>query len=106
MTIMCWNCRGLGDPRTVQELVRLVQANRPKLLFLCETRQNKSVVENLRWRLGLKHVVSFHEPGKGGGLALFWDESVEVELFKIGSRAIDVIVHDLPKGIKWRSTFV
>jgi hypothetical protein len=69
-------------------------------------RQNKSVVENLRWRLGLKYVVTFHEPGKGGGLALFWDESVQVDIFKIGSRAIDVIIHDLPKEIKWRCTFV
>ena len=81
MTILCWNCRGLGDPRTVQELTRLMHAHQPKLLFLSETRQNKFVVEGLRWRLGLKHVVSFHEPGKGGGLALFWHEDVKVELF-------------------------
>ena len=101
-----WNCRGAGDSRTVQEMERLVHTYRPKLVFLSETRQNKVVVENLRWRLGLKHVVTFHEPGKGGGLALFWDESVEVELNKIGNRIIDVIVHDLPKGIKWRCTFV
>ena len=106
MTILCWNCQGLGDPRTVQELTRLVHAHQPKLLFLSETRQNKFVVEGLRWRLGLKHVVSFHEPGKGGGLALFWHEDVKVELFKIGSRVIDVIVHEWPKNNKWRCTFV
>jgi hypothetical protein len=50
--------------------------------------------------------VSFSEEGKGGGVALFWDESVEVELFKINSRVIDVMVTDQEQGIKWRCTCV
>lgn len=83
-----------------------MRAHSPKLLFLSETRQNKNKVENLRWRLGLKNVVSFSEEGKEGGVALFWDESVEVELFKINSRVIDVMVSDQEKGIKWRCTCV
>lgn len=83
-----------------------MRSHHPKLLFLSETRQNKSKIENLRWRLGLKHVVSFLEEGKGGGVALFWDESVEVELFKINSRVIDVMVTDQEQGIKWRCTCV
>jgi exonuclease III len=83
-----------------------VHTHRPKLVFLCETRQNNVIVEKLRWRLGLKHFVSHHDAGKGGGLALFWDESVEVELNKIGNRITDVIIHDMPKEIKWRCMFV
>jgi hypothetical protein len=82
MSIMGWNCRGLGQAATIQELERLVHTHKPKLLFLSETRQKKEYVEGLRWRLGLKHVVTFSEEGKGGGLALFWDESICVELFK------------------------
>jgi hypothetical protein len=42
----------------------------------------------------------------GGGLALFWHESLDVELFKISARIIDVIIHDMKKGVKWRCTFV
>jgi exonuclease III len=83
-----------------------MQIHRPKILFLSETRKNKVFVEGLRWRLGLKHVVTFTEKGKGGGLALFWHESVDVQLFKLDRRLIDVTVHDLPVGIKWRCTFV
>ncbi|PNT66353.1 hypothetical protein BRADI_3g10487v3 [Brachypodium distachyon] len=78
MSLLCWNCRGIGQPRTVEELVRLVHAQRLKVVFLSKTRHKKEVVEGLRWRLGLKHVLTFSEQGKGGGLALFWDESVEV----------------------------
>jgi hypothetical protein len=75
-------------------------------VFLSETRQNKVFVEGLRWRLGLKHVVTFSGKGKGGGLALFWDESVQVELFKLGRNHIDVTICNLPEGNKWRCTFV
>jgi hypothetical protein len=84
----------------------LVHTHHPQLVFLSETRQRKDIVEGLRWRLGLKHVVSFHEEGKGGGLALFWHESLDVELFKINERIIDVIIFDIKKGIKTRCTFV
>jgi exonuclease III len=106
MKIFTWNCLGLGQPRTVQELERLLRAHRPQLLFLFETRHNKATLDSLHWRLGLKHCVSFIDEGKGGGVALFWDKSIEVELFKINSRVIDVMIHDQQKNMKWRSTFV
>jgi hypothetical protein len=51
-------------------------------------------------------VVTFGEKGKGGGLAVFWDESVDVRLFKVDRRIIDVMIHDVSAGIKWRCTFV
>jgi hypothetical protein len=94
MTIMGWNCRSVGQLRTVQDLERLVRAHRQKMLFPCENRQNKRSVENLKWRLGLKNVVSFSEEGKGGVLALFWDDSLDVNLFKLNNRVIDVMVRD------------
>jgi hypothetical protein len=106
MTILIWNSRGLGRPATVQELERLVHTHKPKNLFISETRQNKEYVEGLRWRLGLKHVITFKDEGKGGGLALFWHESVHVDLFKMGARLFDVTIHNLSAGNKWRCTFV
>ncbi|PNT74869.1 hypothetical protein BRADI_1g23405v3 [Brachypodium distachyon] len=75
MNLLCWNCRGLGQPRTVRELERLVTVHKPKLLFVSETCNRQKYVESLRWRLGLKHVITVTEDGKGGGLALFWDEN-------------------------------
>ena len=63
-------------------------------------------VEGFRWRLGLKNVVTFKGEGKGGGLALFQDESVDVDLFKIGEHFIDVKITNRPFGNKWRCTFV
>lgn len=78
MTILSWNCRGLGQPQTVQELVCLVHTYKPKLVFVSETRQKNKYVSNLRWRLGLKHCITQDGVGKGAGLALYYDESVEI----------------------------
>jgi hypothetical protein len=54
MTTLSWNGRGLGQAATVQELVCLVQTYKPSLVFICETRQSKVRVENLKFRLGMK----------------------------------------------------
>lgn len=36
MSILSWNCRGLGNPRSVRDLHLLVKEKRPNLLFLME----------------------------------------------------------------------
>ena len=33
MKILAWNCRGLGNRRAVQELVEMVQAQDPMIVF-------------------------------------------------------------------------
>jgi hypothetical protein len=71
MNALCWNCRGTGLPRTVQDLSALVRAKSPGLVFLCETRNEGSRVANLRWRLGLKNCITVSSDGRSGGLALF-----------------------------------
>ena len=37
MSLLCWNCRGLGNPQTIQELGDLVQVQDPAVVFLAET---------------------------------------------------------------------
>ena len=52
-----------------------------KLVFLCETRQVSAKIEKMKSGLGMK---SFHGVGSddiSGGLALFWDESLQVDVF-------------------------
>jgi hypothetical protein len=106
MTLLSWNCRGLGQPRTVQELVCLVHTYKPKLVFLSETRQNNKYVKNLKWRLGLCHCITQPGIGKGAGIALFYDESIEIKKIAVGARSIDVLIRLNPLGLQWRATFV
>ena len=37
MSCLVWNCRRLGNPRIGRELVELVQAKDPSVVFLAET---------------------------------------------------------------------
>ena len=45
MNIMSWNCRGLGNPWTVQALKRVIKKEDPSLVFLMET---KLIVEEMK----------------------------------------------------------
>ena len=93
MTTLGWNGRGLGRPATVHELVCLVQTYRPSLVFICETRQSKERVENLRFRIGMKECFHVKGASTGGGIALYWQEDVRVELLSYSKNHIDVHVH-------------
>ena len=37
MNLLVWNCRGLGNPRTVRELGDYIRAKDPAVVFLAET---------------------------------------------------------------------
>ena len=42
MSCLSWNYRGLGNPQTKDELVALIRNKDPKLVFLMETKVEKS----------------------------------------------------------------
>ena len=41
MSLLLWNCRGLRNPHTENELVRLIQAKDPFVVFIAETWTDK-----------------------------------------------------------------
>src|SRR3954468_10990303 len=106
MNTLLWNCRGVGNPRTVREVVALSKANNPKLVFLCETRQASEKVEKLKWRLNLKGFHGVDSDGRSGGLTLFWEESLTITVLDSCARYIDVLVDDDSMSLSWRCTFV
>jgi hypothetical protein len=34
MSLLSWNCRGLGNPQTVRDLRQMVKEKRPKVVFI------------------------------------------------------------------------
>lgn len=48
MNCVTWNCRGLGQPRTVRALSDLVRDRRPDILFLSETISVGRKIEDIR----------------------------------------------------------
>jgi hypothetical protein len=106
MIVLAWNCRGLGMPRTVQELVQLVRTYRPRIVFISETRQKENKIKGLSSRLGLQNCITQKGKGKGAGIALYWDDQIEIKFLSEGSRYFDVLVKDTLNGCTWRGTFV
>ncbi|KAK6146582.1 hypothetical protein DH2020_020451 [Rehmannia glutinosa] len=89
MNILSWNCRGLGNPRTIRELRELIRIKSPHLVFLCETKSNHSSIDKLKNSLNL-HGISVESNGRSGGLALLWRKNIQVSLRVFSSHFIDV----------------
>ena len=70
MSILSWNCRGLGNPHTVRDLCRLVKVKKPSLVFLMETKLRSVRMESIKAILGFDCVFTVDCVGRSGGLAL------------------------------------
>lgn len=90
MNLLSWNCRGLGQPRTVRALNDLVKSHRPDFLFLSETISYSNKVEELRIKLGFVQCFSVDRVGRSGGLAIFWRNNVNCEVTSYSRNHIDV----------------
>lgn len=74
MNVLSWNCRGLGNPRRVRDLCRLVKEKKPKMVFLMETKLRAQRLEVMKYKVGFNCAFVVDCVGKGGGLALLWNE--------------------------------
>lgn len=102
MNLICWNVRGLGNPRAFRELRRLVADKRPTLLFLCETKMRE---KNCSWwknKMGFSGCFMVDCIGKSGGLALLWNDSVNVSIKSYSPGHIDCMVQETVSV--WRFT--
>ena len=73
MNIICWNCRGLGNPWTVRQLKRWVTSLAPDILFLSETKINNVTAENLKGKIGFSNAFGISSVGTAGGLCIMWN---------------------------------
>ena len=103
MSFLIWNCRGLGNPQTIQELGDLIRAQDPTVVFIAET-----WLDEARLRLLLKNVVlgQMHVVSKvtqGGGLALLWKTDFNMSVDSSSLNHINVVVN-ARKENSWRFT--
>jgi hypothetical protein len=66
----------------------------PNVVFISEVRQQKFFMENIGWRIGFRNCYPVPVKGKGGGLALYWDDSVTVDLASFSIHHIDVKINE------------
>lgn len=104
MSVLSWNCRGLGNPATIRVLMDLVQAKKPSIIFLMETFSNKNKLEPIKIKLGFQGLFVVGSMGHSGGLALLWKEGTEVDVTGYSRNHIDTIVCLEGSNTRWRFT--
>uniref|UniRef100_A0A803PR19 Reverse transcriptase domain-containing protein n=1 Tax=Cannabis sativa TaxID=3483 RepID=A0A803PR19_CANSA len=103
MSVLSWNCRGLGNTWTFRFLVDLVIQKKPNFLFLCETLSNNIVLERLRVKLGFEGLYSVDSRGHSGGVAMLWRNNIEAQLLRYSTNFIDIQIES-PNSTPWRLT--
>jgi hypothetical protein len=63
-------------------------------------------VTNIKFRIGLNNCFVVDGHGKGGGLALYWDDATKIDILSYGVHHIDTLVWDGSHHAAWRGTFI
>ncbi|XP_031116528.1 uncharacterized protein LOC116020187 [Ipomoea triloba] len=104
MSLLSWNCRALGNPKTVQVLVDMVHAKRPNILFLAETFAGTNKLHSVRTKMGYSGLFCVNNDGHSGSLALLWKDGTSVSIQSYSKHHIDAIICLSPDDSEWRFT--
>ena len=80
MSCLSWNCRGLGNLQTEDELVALVKTKDPIIVFLMETKVEKFVLDRIGRKIHFTNLFLVPRVNSGGGLTLFWKSDVDASV--------------------------
>ncbi|XP_019184966.1 PREDICTED: uncharacterized protein LOC109179943 [Ipomoea nil] len=103
MSTFSWNYRGLGNLRTVQEVVDMVSRKQPDFVFLMETKVGRDHAERLRVKIGFEGLFYVDSSGLSGGLALFLRKNNTARLLSYSKNYVDVEVTIIGFPV-WRMT--
>jgi len=103
MSTMCWNCRGAGKAAAVRELRDFARQFAPTLLCIVETQIDGNRVEALSGRLGYDNAYVVSSQGRSGGIGLFWNNSIKVEILGYSVYHLDAMLEEHNRD-KWRLT--
>ena len=104
MSILAWNCRGLGTSPAVRTLTDEVKKKNPMLVFLVETKASTKRMKGFQNKLGFTQGIVVPSDGRSGGLALLWREGTDIRFKNYSHSHIDVVVHGVGNGGPWRAT--
>ena len=100
MSFLVWNCRGLGNLRTGRELVEIIQAKDPSIVFLVETLIDEAKLDTVQQNIEFDHRWVVQQEGRGGGLVLFWKLSVNLKVEGLYKYYINATI-DKNKSNEW-----
>ena len=77
MNLLCWNCRGLENLSTEQELGDLIRVKDCSVVFLAETWLDKAKLEDIKVRLNFGGMIEVCRDTRGGRIAIFWKKDMD-----------------------------
>ncbi|XP_074346132.1 uncharacterized protein LOC141684893 [Apium graveolens] len=79
MSILGWNCHGLGTPWAFQFLKEIVLQKKPDFVFISEILCKQATVESFRQSVGFEGSVAVETQGHSGGIAMIWRHQNEAD---------------------------
>lgn len=70
MKFFYWNVHGLGSPLAIRKLRHMSRFNKPRMVFLKETKLDKRRIKAVRRRYGFTNGFKVSFEGSKGGLSL------------------------------------
>jgi hypothetical protein len=95
---------GAWEPSDSSNLCLLVEEKRPTILFLMETKLQRTKMTCLRVKLGFDSMFVVDSVGRSGGLALFWKEDVQLEIQNYSNRHINAVITEPGQNFQWKLT--
>ena len=92
MSLLNWNYRGFENPQIVNVLKKVIRIEKCNFVFLMETKSDVKWMKIVRERCGFKDGFSYPSKGASGGLALFWDSDIKVQVMSSAVSYIDALV--------------
>jgi exonuclease III len=77
----------------------------PSILCVVETQIHKTRVESLAGTLGYDNVFAVSSTGRSGGLAIFWNNEIKIDILPYSQHHIDAVVFTVDAE-PWRLTCV
>ena len=103
MNLLCWNCYGLGNLPTEQELGDLIWAQDPSIVFLSETWLDKARLGDIRIKLNFGGMIKVCRDTRERGIVIYWKKDVDFSLGTFSPNHIDGILSKV-KEDEWRFT--
>ena len=103
MSLLVWNCRGLGNLRTEDQLAKLVWAKNPSVMFLAETWTDKARLIQIQRRIEFKNMLNVPRRNKARGLVIFWKEDFDLSVETFSPNHIESMINK-GKDNEWRFT--
>ncbi|KAL5559026.1 hypothetical protein UlMin_035237 [Ulmus minor] len=101
MIILAWNCRGLGQPSAIRDLIALVRDSNPDVLILMETKIVEPVLVSRLRRIRFGKYLYVPPVGLSGGFCLAWRDYIDLEPVSISKNLISCLVFSNPVSSPW-----